>query len=88
MVEIGSRDFWDGSDIFDPGSRDSYDLLVAGTVQFTGWIGFEDGLIHAIEVNGTIRPPVNLWRVRTGIASSFTTLTSSGRCRPCHKAWR
>ena len=29
------------------------DQMVAGTEEFTGWIGFEDGLIHAFEVNGS-----------------------------------
>ena len=44
---------WNGPDNVDPGSRDSYNQMVAGREDFTGWIGVEDGMLHAQEVSGS-----------------------------------
>ena len=44
---------WNGPDNIVEGSEDLYNQMVAGTEGFTGWIGVEDGLLHAFEVNGS-----------------------------------
>ena len=44
---------WNGPDNVDPGSRDSYNQMVAGREDFTGWIGVEDGMLYAQEVSGS-----------------------------------
>ena len=44
---------WNGPDNIVEGSEDLYNQMVAGTEKFTGWIGVEDGLLHAHELNGS-----------------------------------
>ena len=34
-------------------TRDAYNQVVGGTEHFTGWVGIDDGLIHAYEVSGS-----------------------------------
>ena len=44
---------WGDVEQQDAGSRDPREQMLAGTEEFVGWVGIEDGLIHAYEVSGS-----------------------------------
>ena len=52
-----AEDIWGNPDEQDAdlqaGTRDPRLQMLAGTEEFTGWVGIQDGLIHAYEVSGS-----------------------------------